>query len=891
METDTYRLLFERSADAILIIAGDRYVDCNASAVKLFRYENKLDVLNRHPAELSPQHQPDGSLSHEKAEAMIAIALERGSHRFEWDHKRADGSIVPVEVSLTSVTDDCQNILHVILRDITEEKRAKEEKLQTENKLKAIFNHRFQLTGLLAADGTLLMANQTACAMVGVDSDEIEGKYFWELPHWAHSKELQRKAKDATLSAQQGNSVSFETTHLDFNDEIRFVDFSLTPVRNEEGEVIFIVPEGQDVTTRKLSEQNLIESERNYREIYNSSSDAIIIHDAESGNIIDVNHTMLEMYGYSHEEALQRDIGDLSSNEPGFTQQDAVEKVQRAIEGGPQLFEWFARHKNGISFWVEVALRKTTIGGEGRVLAVVRDISERKRVDNELLLVKSSIEHSAFPFEWIREDAQFAYVNEATCRSLGYTREELCSMKVVDIDPDFTLEGWPGFWEQMKTQRSLAFETSHVRKDGRKFPVEITANYVEFEGQGHVFAHVQDISDRIRFERKQKQLQRQLQQAQKMEAIGTLAGGIAHDFNNILGAIYGYTEIAQDHVNDPEELREALKQIYGGAQRARDLVQQILTFGRKGDHELRPLKVQLVLTEALKLLRSTIPSTIKIEQDIDPDCGDILADSTQIHQIVMNLCTNAYQSMRETGGELVISLQPFELAPGEESPELDLSSGPYLRMGIRDSGSGIHASDLDRIFEPYFTTRANGEGTGLGLAMVHGIVKSFGGDITVDSEPGKGTTFHVYFPVIEQKKQALPEELTTPLPSGSERILIVDDDEAMAQVSKKLLESHGYRATAMTESVAALGKFQGSPDDFDLVITDITMPGMTGIDLAHHILQIRPEMPIIMCTGFSELISVEKAKAIGISEYLVKPVTRTDLLQAVRKVLDVPDGI
>ena len=222
METDTYRLLFERSADAILIIAGDKFVDCNASAVKMFRYENKRDVLDKHPAELSPEQQPDGSSSHEKAYEMFAIAFKRGSHRFEWAHMRADGDIFPVEVSLTSITDDNQNMLHVILRDITEEKSAKEEKLEAEEKFKAIFNHRFQLTGLLAADGTLLMANQTACEMVGAKSRELQGKAFWELPHWAHSKKLQRKVRDATLRAQQGNSVKGETTHRAFNGDLEF---------------------------------------------------------------------------------------------------------------------------------------------------------------------------------------------------------------------------------------------------------------------------------------------------------------------------------------------------------------------------------------------------------------------------------------------------------------------------------------------------------------------------------------------------------------------------------------------------------------------------------------------------------------------------------------------
>ncbi len=579
----------------MFIIVGGNYVDCNASAVRLLRYGSKQDLLDKHPSQLSPERQQDGRLSSEKANEMIALAIERGSHRFEWDHMRADGEILPVEVSLTAVAEDNQNTLHAILRDITEQKRSEEEKLATENKLKAIFNHRFQLTGLLAPDGKLLMANQTACNMVGADHLELEGKYFWELPHWTHSKDLQRKVRNAIRSAQKGNVVSFETTHTDSKGDTHFIDFSLTPVPNEKGEVIFIVPEGHDITTKRQSELKLIESERNYREIYNSSSDAILIHDAHTGKVIDVNQTMLEMYGYSRQETLQLTVGDISSGDPQFSQEAAIEKVRKAVNEGPQLFEWCAKHKNGTCFWVEVALRKTTIGGKGRVLAVARDITQRRQLDNELRLVRYSIEHSAFPFEWIQDDSRFLYVNEATCRSLGYTREELCSMKVGDIDSDFSQEAWPEFWEKLKAQKSLSFETYHQRKNGEKFLTEITANFVEFEGQEHVFAYVQDISDRILYEKKQKQLQKQLQQSQKMEAIGTLAGGIAHDFNNILAAIIGFNELAQMDAAGNDRVMESLRQVEQAGNRARSLVAQILAFSRQSEKAPVPVQPKIVV--------------------------------------------------------------------------------------------------------------------------------------------------------------------------------------------------------------------------------------------------------------------------------------------------------
>lgn len=861
-------------------------MDCNTSAVKMLGCKNKQDLLATNLSQLFPERHPDGHLSYEKADEMLAIAMQRGFHRFEWDHIKNNGIILPVEVSITAVKEDNKNSLYVVWRDIIEQREAEEEKLETEKKLKAIFNHRFQLTGLLTADGKLVMANQTACTMVGVKSSELEGKYFWELPHWSHSEELQHKVQEAIQSAQKGNVVNFETTHADSKGNVHIIDFSLTPVRNESGEIVFIVPEGQDITARKQSEMKLIEGERNYREIYNSSSDGIFIHDVKTGKIIDVNQTMLEMYGYTYEEALQLEIRDISFGERDYTQEIAYEKVKKVVTEGPQLFVWSAKHKSGTCFWVEVALRKTTIGGKGRVLAVVRDITQRKQLDNELRMVKHSIEHSAYPFEWIQEDSRFLYVNEATCHALGYTHEEMCSMHVADIDPDYSLEVWPGFWERLKAQKTLVFETYHHKKNGEKYPVEITANYVNFEGRGHVFSYTKDISEKRIYEKEQKQFQNQLQQAQKMEAIGTLAGGIAHDFNNILSGIYGYTELAKFSLNDPESLRDYLDQIFNGAKRAKDLVQQILTVSRKSDQELKPLKAQSVVKEALKLLRSSIPSTIEIKDDIDPACEAIFADPTQVHQIVMNLCTNAYHSMRETEGVLGVSLRPIELLDEMMPRQLDLTPGSYLILEIRDSGYGIPRDILGRIFEPYFTTKQKGDGTGLGLAVVHGIVKSFGGDITVASEPGNGTIFHVYLPVAEKIRQEPRKELTPPLQVGTERILFVDDDETIVKVSKKMLETLGYTVIAMISSVNALDTFKKAPNDFDLVITDVTMPGMTGADLGGHILQIRPEIPIILSTGSDELTNAEKVKLIGSHDYLIKPITHADLAKTVRKVLD-----
>ena len=772
--------------------------------------------------------------------------------------------------------------------DIVLRRRAEEDKSETEQKLKAIFNHRFQMTGLLDTDGKVLMANDTVGRMVGVDSSELTGKHIWKLPHFFHSRELQLQIEASVKKASRGDPVSIETTHVDLEGNIRNVDFSLTPVKDDWGNIIYIIPEGRDITEKKLSEEKLIESERNYREIYNAGSDAIIIHDAETGKIVDVNQPMLEMFGYNREEALKLEIGDLSSEESPYTQIEAVKKIQRAKKAGPQLFEWFACHKGGTCFWIEVALSITTIGGKGRVLAVLRNITQRKQLDSELRLVKHSIEHSAYPFFWIQKDSRLVYVNEAACQSLGYTDAELCTMHVNDIDPDFSMETWPEFWGKLKSGKTLTFESRHGRKNGEVFPVEITANHLEFEGQEHLFAYVKDISDQIAYETRQKRLERQLQQAQKMEAVGTLAGGIAHDFNNILSSILGYTELAQFGEHDSEKPRHYFDEVLKAINRAKDLVSQILTFSRKQDQELKPLKAGVVVKEALKLLRSSIPVTIEIKSYIDPNCGLILADATRFHQIIMNLCTNAYQAMKQSGGLIKVNLRPFSceyeiiLSGG-----VLLEQGSYLKLEVADTGHGIPSEYVDRVFEPYFTTKEKGEGTGLGLAIVHGIVEDFNGKLDVISKVGQGTTFLIYLPVIgdinnkETKLDNLPS-----LTGGNEHILFVDDEKSLVKFNKIMLESIGYRYTGFTKSSDALNAFADSPDDFDLVVTDMTMPYLTGDQLAREMREIRPGIPIILCTGFSDSLLSEQAKGVEFSGYLSKPILKKNMAAKIREVLD-----
>jgi PAS domain S-box-containing protein len=427
-----------------------------------------------------------------------------------------------------------------------------------------------------------------------------------------------------------------------------------------------------------------------------------------------------------------------------------------------------------------------------------------------------------------------------------------------------------------------AFEaTTPLWPRGEKGVLETLATRIR-DHQGTVVGALQcgqDVTDKVH-------LRNRLQHSQKMEALGTLAGGVAHDFNNILTAILGFAQLARDQVAGGTPYRRYLDQVLSAGSRAADLVRQILTFSRWTEQERKPVEVPPIIKEALKLLRSSLPTTIEIRQEIaiEPQEGMVLADPTQIHQVMMNLCTNAAHAMRTRGGVLGVSLSRIGVTAPLVARYPDLKPGPHLQLTVSDTGYGMDAALMERIFDPYFTTKGLGEGTGLGLAVVQGIVKSCGGLITVYSEPGQGTTFNIFLPEIRCDATLEAEAPVEPA-TGSERILFVDDEKTLVDLGKEMLESLGYDVVAKTSSIEALATFRNQPPAFDLVITDMTMPGLTGSELAQELLAIRSDLPIILCTGFSGLINGPQCKAMGIREFVMKPYVSTNLAKTIRKAL------
>ncbi|MGD8332112.1 MAG: response regulator [Desulfobacterales bacterium] len=382
--------------------------------------------------------------------------------------------------------------------------------------------------------------------------------------------------------------------------------------------------------------------------------------------------------------------------------------------------------------------------------------------------------------------------------------------------------------------------------------------------------------------------ERQLQQVLKIQAIGTLAGGIAHDFNNILFPIVGYTELTMDEVPEDSVAHNNLEEILKAANRAKELVKQILTFSRQSGQERKPVEIQQVIKEALKLLRASIPASIEIVHDIDENCSPVMGDATQIHQIIINLCTNAYQAMQDGGGKLEVILKEKYIGYQQTTQKIGMQPGKHVQLLVKDEGCGMDASVLERIFEPYYTTKEQGKGTGLGLSVIHGIIKNHRGDITAASTPGKGTVFTVYLPVIEDGDVKEEFEPVNGTEKGTERILLIDDEEQIVSMERQMLENLGYQVTSRTDSGEALKEFSKHPENYDLVITDMTMPRMSGDELAKKLLDIKPDIPVILCTGFNEDITEEKALEMGIQKFIMKPVIKNDLATTIRSVLDHP---
>ena len=633
------------------------------------------------------------------------------------------------------------------------------------------------------------------------------------------------------------------------------------------------------VSISKEKESNSLESEKNYRYLFDSAPDGIDILDKD-GTILDCNGLESTLTGYSREELIGKHFTEIMTEKSvGLFKEkfSALESLHKC-EGRTELI---CKDGKNIDIWRKAVPLVDSAGKYKGVLGFNRNISGFKNMEKEQKRLATAVEQTGEAVVITDSAANIQYVNPAFEQNTGYLQEDVIGQnpKVLQSgkhDKEF----YRNMWETLTSGKTWKGHFINKKKNGAIYHEKATISPV-IDDNGKTVNYIavkRNITNEV-------ELRDQLAHSQRIEIIGRLAGGIAHDFNNILTPILGYSEMAVMDVPENSKLSKYLHKILTAANRAHNLVKQILTFSRQNIQELRPLEIQPVIKEVLGFLRSSLPTTIEIVHHIDNDCGLIMGDATQIHQIIMNLCTNAFHAMENTGGRLEIDLNRVEMT-ADNLNGMHIEPGSYLCLKVADNGSGIEETVINKIFDPYFTTKDRNKGTGLGLSVAHGIVENYGGDIKVFSKPGKGTEFSVYFPAARGDSVLSETALCDILPGDNDHILLVDDQPEVLEIEQLMLDRLGYQTTARSSGLEAIELFRTKPDEFDVVITDMTMPNMTGDKLANKIKKIRSDIPVILCTGFSERMPRENAYFSKISAFIMKPVALEKLSKALRKVLN-----
>jgi len=635
-------------------------------------------------------------------------------------------------------------------------------------------------------------------------------------------------------------------------------------------------------------EESLYQAEEMVKGILKIIPDTVSIKRVADDSYIEVNDFFSHLFGYSREEIIGKTPLELNIyiNPSDRTFILSLIKEKGFVNG----LEVNYRKKDGTPITTLLSAQTIRYNNEDCLVAVTRDISKLRETEQALrkseeeyrLLIENANEGII-----VIQGGQIVFINPQAMNLSGFSPDEIHQIQIGEfIHPEDREEAIGRYLRILQGENNPGdFEYRAIDGRGNLRWLRSRSVLIEWKKAPAVLTFASELTEWKKTEAEKKRLEALLRQSQKMEAIGTLAGGIAHDFNNILTAIMGYAELSLFDLPKRNPSRDHIIQVLKATGRAKDLVQQILTFSRQSEQEDRPILISQVAKEVLKLLRASLPSTIEIRTKIQKEAGAVLADPTQIQQVIMNLCTNAAYAMREKGGVLDVRVEDIEMGAEQSKTITDRKPGLYIKITIKDTGEGMTPETMEHIFEPYFTTKEKETGTGLGLAVVHGIIKRLNGYIQVESRPETGTTFTIFFPKIGVSVTEKIEPLALP-PMGHERILIVDDEEIIITLEKEMLQRLGYTVVSRTSPLEALEVFRAKSGEFDLVITDQTMPHMTGEHLAQKLIEIKPDIPIVLCTGYSAQIDENSAKALGIREFIMKPIVLLDLARIIRKVLD-----
>ncbi len=854
----------------------------------------------------SDNHLTDENSRHlQNAIQMLAVVLERLSYENTLHQEKekiesiADERLKDIENYVQDLEQAKLASLNLV-EDLTDEIELKEktqkELLESEEKYRVLVESVAQPIFIVNRDGMFEFMNNCGAGMLGSAPEELTGSTMGDV----FPKSIADGQMEKIRGALDFGKLVTSTSKSVMQGKEMWFTAQIQPLQDDNGYFNRALVILTDITECKQTEVALQESEERFKTLMHQSPMVMEIYDI-NGLQIEVNRAYEELWQFPASQTVKK-FNILKSQEVIDT--GLIDYVNRAYAGESVTVPEYNFNPTG----------DTEAQGKGRIrwlITTIYPLKDLNRKVKDIVITHSDITKLKHSEEAFREgEERFRSLIDSTSDGIiisdhfgkvtmwnngaknifGYHADEIIGKPITYLMPrrfrDSHREGLLRFAKSDNSQHMVkALELEGLRKDRSVFPLELSLSTWHNRGIRLFATIIRDITERKQAEEEKTRLEKQLRRAQKLETIGTLAGGIVHDFNNILVPIMGYADMALRKLKKTDPLNTNLKHILNGAHRAKDLVEQILLFTKQSEKKRQLVSLQTMVKETLKLLRPSIPTTIEIRHRLDTLCEKVWADSTQINQVIVNLCTNAWQAMEEKGGKLTIKLTQKKVDTITADLYPNLNEADYACLSIIDTGQGMDEQTVDRIFEPFFTTKALDKGTGLGLSVVHGIIRSHKGDIFVYSEPGKGTAFHVYLPIIKSKKKVI-EATSEKIIGGKEYVMIVDDEAAIAKMIKRMLESFGYKTDVYKTGYDAIKAFKQQPDKYDLLVSDLTMPQMTGLDLADELHKDRPEFPVMIMTGFQGSITAPTQEKYNIKQIIEKPIAVNELMTAVRKVWD-----